>query len=71
MTSLVQAVRDGVVPRPAVGEAITDYQLRAAHAGALVTLAWLTARQDTPVTSPGQHGDVTTFDIGDPVGSDV
>jgi hypothetical protein len=63
LTRLEEAVREGGVPRRLPGEPDEDFRLRAAHAGAVLAIAWyhekVTAPWSWAMTSQGQHGDVT------------
>lgn len=44
MDYLTAAVDGGAIPRPVDGEAMDAYRLRAAHAGSIVGIKWLTDR---------------------------
>lgn len=41
---LTRAVDGGAIPRPIDGESMDVYRLRAAHAGAIVGIKWITDR---------------------------
>lgn len=72
LTRLGDAVREGGIPRPVPGESVDEFRLRAAHAGAVLAIAWYQEKITgpswvVPVTPQGQHGDVTLDDLDDVV----
>lgn len=76
LTALVRATNDGAVPAPYPGEDTHDYRLRAALAGASVTLAYLreqaaaeakAAAEQAAVAEAEQAVDVVLEDPPEPV----
>jgi hypothetical protein len=68
LTRLGDAVREGGIPRPVPGESVDEFRLRAAHAGAVLAIAWYQEKITgptwaVPVTPQGQHSDVTDDDV--------
>lgn len=58
MDYLTRAVDAGAVPTPIEGEAMDVYRLRAAHAGAIIGIKWITDRNNDLATHNGPPPEV-------------
>lgn len=78
ISTLLEAVKDGAVPLPVTGESVDDFRFRAAHAGALVALKWMSdqamAQHEANAVAAaeaaafaeaqeGRHGDATVTSL--------
>jgi hypothetical protein len=62
---VIDAVRQGLIPRPMPGEDVNDYAFRAAHAGALLGMTWVqhvqaqAAAEAAAAADDDSHSDAT------------